>query len=101
MSWCTIVDLRIYIDHGELIAVQNGTSPERVVVFTLDAGRTKITGERIIERSTPTLGDPTHGVIVDGDFFYIANSGWDSIDEKGNMKPGAKLSVPRLMHVRL
>jgi hypothetical protein len=79
--------------------VQNGTSPERVVVFTLDAGLRKITSEKIIERSTPTL-DPTHGVIVDGDFFFIANSGWDSIDDKGNMKPGAKLSVARLMHVR-
>jgi sugar lactone lactonase YvrE len=89
----------LYFDRGKLIAVQNGTSPERVVVFTLDPGLRKITSEKIIERSTPTL-DPTHGVIVDGDFFFIANSGWDSIDDKGNMKPGAKLSVPRLMQVR-
>lgn len=90
----------LYFDRGKLIAVQNGTSPERVVVFTLEAGLAKITSEKIIERSTPTLGDPTHGVIVDGDFFYIANSGWDSIDDKGNTKPGTKLSVPHLMHVR-
>jgi sugar lactone lactonase YvrE len=89
----------LYFDRGKLIAVQNGTSPERVIVFTLDAGLGKITSEKIIERSTPAL-DPTHGVIVDGDFFYIANSGWDAIDDKGNMKPGAKLSVARLMHVR-
>lgn len=89
----------LYFDRGKLIAVQNGTSPERVIVFTLDAGLGKITSEKIIERSTPTL-DPTHGVIVDGDFFYIANSGWDAIDDKGNLKPGAKLSVARLMHVR-
>jgi sugar lactone lactonase YvrE len=90
----------MYFEGGKLIAVQNGTSPERVVIFTLDAELTRITSEKIIERSTPTLGDPTHGVIVDGDFFYIANSGWDSIDDQGNMKPGAKLSVPRLMRVR-
>ena len=90
----------MYFEGGKLIAVQNGTSPERVVIFTLDAQRRKITSEKIIERSTPTLGDPTHGVIVDGDFFYIANSGWDSIDDHGNIKPGAKLSVPRLMRVR-
>jgi sugar lactone lactonase YvrE len=89
----------LYFDRGKLIAVQNGTSPERVVVFTLDGGRSKITSEKIIERSTPAL-DPTHGVIVDGDFFFIANSGWDAIDDQGNMKPGAKLSLPRLRHVR-
>lgn len=85
----------LYFDHGKLIAVQNGTSPERVVVFTLDATLTRIESETIIERSTGTLGDPTHGVVIDHEFYYIANSGWDSIDDHGNMKPGAKPSVPR------
>jgi hypothetical protein len=91
----------LYFDHGKLIAVQNGTSPERVIVFTLDATLTKIRSEKIIERSTETLGDPTHGVIVDRDFYYIANSGWDAIDDHGNLKPGAKLSTPRIMRFQL
>ena len=64
----------LYFDHGTLIAVQNGTSPERVVAFDLDPSLTRITSETIIERSTNTLGDPTHGVIIDDDFYYIANS---------------------------
>ena len=87
----------LYFDHGKLIAVQNGTSPERVVVFTLDATLTRIESEKIIERSSGTLGDPTHGVVIGNEFYYIANSGWDSIDDHGNMKPGAKPSVPRIM----
>jgi sugar lactone lactonase YvrE len=91
----------LYFDRGKLIATQNGTSPERVVAFRLDATLTRIESETIIERATPTLGDPTHGVIVDEDFYYIANSGWDAIDEHGNMKPEAKPSVPRIMRVRL
>lgn len=73
---------------------------ERVVVFTLDATLTRIESETIIERSTGTLGDPTHGVVIDNEFYYIANSGWDSIDDHGNMKRGAKPSVPRIMRVR-
>ena len=89
----------LYFDRGRLIAVQNGTSPERVVVFTFDAALTKIVSERIIERSTPTLGDPTHGVIVDHDFYYIANSGWDVVDEHGNVKPGTERSAPKIMRV--
>jgi len=84
-----------------LIAVQNGTSPERVVTFRLDATLTRIESEMIIERSTGTLGDPTHGVVIDNDFYYIANSGWDAIDERGNMKPGAKRSVPLIMRGQL
>jgi sugar lactone lactonase YvrE len=89
----------LYFDRGRLIAVQNGTSPERVVVFTLDAALTKIVSERVIERSTPTLGDPTHGVIVDDDFYYIANSGWNVVDEHGNVKPGTEPSAPKVMRV--
>jgi sugar lactone lactonase YvrE len=91
----------LYFDRGRLIAVQNGTSPERVVAFTLDASLTKIESETIIERATPTLGDPTHGVVIDNDFYYIANSGWDITDDAGNVKTGAKPSMPRIMRAPL
>jgi sugar lactone lactonase YvrE len=91
----------LYFDHGALIAVQNGTSPERVVLFTLDARLTRIESQTVIEQSTPTLGDPTHGVIRGGTFYYIANSGWDSTDDHGNLKPDAKPSSPRIMRARL
>jgi len=91
----------LYFDRGRLIAVQNGTSPERVAVFTLDATLTRIESETIIERSTGTLGDPTHGVVIDNKFYYIANSGWNSIDDHGNAKPGAKPSMLRIMRARL
>jgi sugar lactone lactonase YvrE len=91
----------LYFDRGRLIAVQNGTSPERVVAFTLDASLTRIESETIIERSTDTLGDPTHGVVIGNDFYYIANSGWDAVDDRGNLKAGAKPSVPRIMRAPL
>jgi hypothetical protein len=91
----------LYFDHGTLIAVQNGTSPERVIEFPLDAAMTGIASETIFERSTDTLGDPTHGVIIDRDFYYIADSGWDVIDDHGNLKPEAKVSPARIMRVSL
>jgi len=88
-------------DRGKLIAVQNGTSPERVVIFTLDATLSKIDSETVIERSTESLGDPTHGVVIGSDFFYIANSGWDITEDNGNLKAGAKPSSPRIMKAPL
>jgi hypothetical protein len=91
----------LYAAPRTLIAVQNGTAPERVVIFRLNDSLNEIASEAIIERASRTLGDPTHGVIVDTTFFYIANSGWDVIDEHGELKPGAKLSPARLMRVDL
>lgn len=87
----------LYYTSGKLLAVQNGTSPERAVLFMLDATLGSITSETIIERSTDSLGDPTHGVLVGNDFYYIANSGWDTIDDHGKLKPNAKPSAPQFM----
>ncbi len=87
----------LYYTNGKLLATQNGTSPERVVLFTLDSSLTNITSETVIERSTDSLGDPTHGVLLGNDFYYIANSGWDTLDDHGNLKPNEKPTPPSLM----
>jgi hypothetical protein len=83
----------LYAVGNLLIATQNGASPERVVQFTLDGSNTGITAENTIERATATLGDPTHGVIVGNYFYYIANSGWNVLDDHGNLLEGKSLPL--------
>ncbi len=80
-------------------AVQNGASPARVIVFALDSSRMEIAGETVVERATPTLGEPTHGVLVETTFYYIANSGWDGIDEHGAARPAKRLEAAVIMRV--
>lgn len=91
----------LYARGNALLAVQNGTTPERVVMFRLNSSLSAIESEVIIERAGLTLGDPTHGVLVGTTFYYIANSGWDAINEQGELKPGARLSPARVMRVEL
>jgi hypothetical protein len=91
----------LYLHHDTLLAVQNGSSPERVVAFALDPAHEKVISQNVIESSTPALGDPTHGVIVGSGFYYITNSGWDSLDDHGVRTPGAKVTPPRVMHIEL
>ena len=91
----------LYARGNVLLAVQNGTTPERVVMFRLNDALSAIESETIIERAGGTLGDPTHGVLVGTTFYYIANSGWDAINEQGELKPGARLSPARVMRVEL
>lgn len=87
----------LYFDHGWLILIQNGASPERVLRLQLDTTLSHIVTEQIIERATPKLGDPTHGVIVGDSLYYIANSGWNQLDDHGVLLPGASLTPARLM----
>jgi hypothetical protein len=67
----------------------------------LDRSQTTVVSEEIIERATATLGDPTHGVVVGRWFYYIANSGWDKLDEHGDVKVGEKLSPGLVMRFKI
>jgi hypothetical protein len=78
-----------------LIATQNGASLPRVVAFRLDATRTRIVEERILDRSPTT--DVTHGVVVGKRFVYLARAGWSDVDEKGRPTPGKTPSSPVIM----
>ena len=91
----------LYLHGTRLIATQNGANPERVVTFGIDGSLRRIGSELIVERATPTLGDPTHGVAVGPFFYYIANSGWDQLDEHGRVKTGGHLTPALLMRFRL
>jgi sugar lactone lactonase YvrE len=90
----------MYFDHGALVAVQNGTSPERVVVFHLQGDLGGIDSERILARATPRL-DPTHGVVVGSTFYYIANSGWADLDAHGRLRSGVRPTPARIMRTAL
>ena len=64
------------------LAVQNGVKPERVLRLN-----SSLTKQEILEANTPGLGEPTHGTLVGGAFYFIANTGWDAYDDAGNKKP--------------
>jgi hypothetical protein len=88
----------LYCRDGVLMATQNGATPERAVAFFVGGSPATVVAEQVIERSARNL-DPTHGVYVGNSFYYIANSGWNVLDEHGAVKPGAHLTRARLMKV--
>jgi hypothetical protein len=75
----------MYLVGRTLYAIQNGTEPERVTRFVLDSTLRRVVDWSVVERGTPGLGDPTHGVVVGDDFYFIANSGWDRFAEDGHL----------------
>ena len=87
----------VYQGGDRLFLTQNGVEPERVLSVQLDKTSPSFTSCTLIEKASPHLGEPTHGVLIDGDFYFIANSGWDALDRHGNPKPGARMTPPILM----
>jgi hypothetical protein len=75
----------------DLIAMQNGVRPPRVLRLRLDRDLGAIESWSVVESGTTALSEPTHGVAVDGWVYYIANAGWDRLDEAGRLRDGAAL----------
>jgi sugar lactone lactonase YvrE len=91
----------MYLSGRTLIAIQNGTAPERLIRMTLDASLTRVLEWETIEANWTGLGDPTHGVVVGQQFYFIANSGWDRMADDGSVKAGAAFEPPTIRQLRL
>lgn len=77
----------LWLYKGELIAVQNGTSPMRIVALGLSDDGTRIVGRRILEQAHPDWTEPLGGSIADGALYYVATGQWDRYD-KGALREG-------------
>jgi sugar lactone lactonase YvrE len=88
--------------HGdELVVTQNGIRPIRVARLKLDTTGRRIVRGEILEMNSPNLDEPTLGVLVGDDFYYIANPQWGSFDKEGKMFPPEKLHEPTILKVSL
>jgi hypothetical protein len=89
----------IILDHGAIIAVQNGVSPARIMRFTLDASGTRITRAEVLDQNTAIADEPTIGTLANGEFVYVANGQWEKYDERGQRRGERPLTAPVLLAI--
>ena len=71
---------------GGLVGIQNGVHPHRVVRLGLDGPAARITEVVVLERGSPHFNEPTLGVVVGPDVYYVANSQYELFGEDGRPK---------------
>jgi len=91
----------VYSFGGKLIGVQNGVRPHRLVEVTLNDRLTEVTKFTVIEANHPAFDEPTLGVLSGRTLFYIANSQWGAIDEKGRLAADEQLKDLIVLKLRL
>jgi hypothetical protein len=91
----------LYFHRGSLIGVQNGVTPERVVRLTLSEDLRRISRFELLAANDPAFDEPTLGVLVKDDFYFIADSQWGAIDRQGQLAPADKLREPVVLKIRL
>ena len=73
---------------GQLIAVQNGTIPTRVIRIKLGKDNVSLDGVQPLEANKDELAMPTFGTLVGDDFYFIANSQRDLYGADGKPLDG-------------
>lgn len=91
----------LYSYKGSLIGIQNGVNPQRLIRLFLSKDFSRVERSQIIEANNPVFDEPTLGVLVKNQFYFIANSQWGAIDQKGNLAPPEKLKEPVILRLGL
>ena len=85
---------------GALVGIQNGLEPHRVIRLVLDASLDHITEVVVLERRNPHFDEPTLGVMVGGDLYYVANSQYAAFGEDGQPRT-ERLKDPVVLRLRV
>lgn len=79
----------LYVESGDLLAVQNGAGRERIVRYRLAPAGDRIDGLFVLESRNPLFRIPTTGVVAGTDFVYLANPNLEALDDDGRLKEDA------------
>lgn len=90
----------LYFHRGNLVAIQNGVRPHRVIQLNLNKKFNKIKSWKTLEANHADFMEPTLGVKVGNDFYYIANSQWNLFDRDNNLDE-EKLQEPVILLLKL
>src|ERR1051325_743973 len=91
----------LYFYRPSLIATKNGTTPNRIIRLHLDRSAKAVERLEILEVNNPLFDEPTLGVRVRDTFYYVANSQWGTVTDKGQLAPAEKLREPLILKVKL
>ena len=88
------IDGLVRAPNGDLIAVQNGLRPNRVLRIALGGGGDTVMRVTVLEAAHLTMAAPALGCVASGgQFFFVGNAGWTRFDEAG-AGPTAPRPVP-------
>lgn len=90
----------LYGYQGRLVGVQNGVPPNRLVEMLLDPTASRVVRFKVLEANNPLFEEPTLAVLVNDSLFYIANSQWSTLDDKGQLASEEKLHDPIVLKLK-
>jgi sugar lactone lactonase YvrE len=81
----------LYWYKGGFVGIQYGTGASRVMHWTLSPDGSEVAHSKTLERGTELVKDPTTGAVIGSNFYFMANTGIDNLDDNGKILDPAKL----------
>jgi SMP-30/Gluconolactonase/LRE-like region len=92
----------LYEWQGQLVGVQNVTTPGRVILITLAKdGGSVVSVRTLLSHHHNRLDEPTTGAIKDSDFMLLAATGASRFNAKGTIDDAATVPKPTVLRVLL
>ena len=90
----------LYWYKGDLVGIEYGTGAYRVMRWRLSPDGRKVVSSEVLERATELVKNPTTGAIFEGNFYFMANTGIqnlenDKIVDESKLEP-VKIAVVAL-----
>jgi hypothetical protein len=76
-------------------------TPHRVTRFTLSPAADPVLRAAALERAYPQYDEPTLGVLVGAELYYIANAQWERFGEDGRIAKPEALTTPAVLRLPL
>jgi sugar lactone lactonase YvrE len=74
-------------DGRDLIAVQNGGAPQRIVRLSLSRGGLRVVRLTVLERANPAWGEPTLATIAGDHLLYVGDGQWARFEDPATPLP--------------
>ena len=91
----------LYEKDGKLIAIQNGTNPNRILSLELSADHSHITSFDILVQASENMKEPTLGTFYKDDFYFIDNSQWSKYPNGQILRDGSKQEPTNIVKIKL
>jgi len=73
----------LYTWNDDLVVIQNGVSPQRILRLELDDSGTAVENIATLARALPEFDTPTYGTVAGDDLLFLASSHWPRVDGEG------------------
>jgi hypothetical protein len=85
----------LYWYEGSLVGIEYGTGAYRVMRWKLSPDGREVKSSETLERGTEMVRNPTTGTILEGNFYFMANTGIENLAD-GRIADPAKLEPLRI-----